>query len=94
MWFGILAALLLCFATAISYAELSSSFRAPGSSYLVPEQAFLSGQRTTSLRGWQILHRFGEPPVLLGLSRLHGGSDAILGGYLLSQLMPDTFSGN
>src|SRR5262250_3433451 len=42
MWFGILAALLLCFATAISYSELSKLFPGAGSSYLYAEQAFLS----------------------------------------------------
>ena len=41
MWFGIVAALLLCFATAISYAELSKLFPGAGSSYLYAEQAFL-----------------------------------------------------
>src|SRR5512143_3480530 len=42
MWFGILGALLLCFATAISYAELSKLFPGAGSSYLYAEHAFLS----------------------------------------------------
>ena len=42
MWFGIVAALLLCFATAISYAELSKLYPGAGSSYLYAEQAFLS----------------------------------------------------
>ena len=42
MWFGIVAALLLCFATAISYAEISKLFPGAGSSYLYAEQAFLS----------------------------------------------------
>ena len=42
MWMGIVAALLLCFATAISYAELSKLFPGAGSSYLYAEQAFLS----------------------------------------------------
>src|SRR5215469_16929731 len=42
MWFGIVAALLLCFATAISYAELSKLFPGAGSSYLYAEQAFLA----------------------------------------------------
>src|SRR5689334_24602474 len=41
MWFGIVLALLLCFATAISYAELSKLFPGAGSSYLYAEQAFL-----------------------------------------------------
>src|SRR5689334_6691621 len=41
MWFGIIAALLLCFATAISYAELSKLYPGAGSSYFFAEQAFL-----------------------------------------------------
>ena len=45
MWFGIVAALLLCFATAISYAELSKLYPGAGSSYLYAEQAFLSKTR-------------------------------------------------
>src|SRR6201987_5131910 len=42
MWFGIVAALALCFATAISYAELSKLYPGAGSSYFFAEQAFLS----------------------------------------------------
>src|SRR5271170_4169104 len=42
MWFGILVALLLCLATAISYAELSKLYPGAGSSYFFAEQAFLS----------------------------------------------------
>ena len=42
MWFGIVFALLLCFATAISYSELAKLYPGPGSSYLYAEQAFLS----------------------------------------------------
>src|SRR5476651_1522783 len=42
MWIGIVAALLLCCATAISYAELSKLYPGAGSSYLYFEQAFLS----------------------------------------------------
>src|SRR5450432_3991303 len=41
MWFGIVGALLLCFATAISYAELSKLYPGAGSSYYFAEQAFL-----------------------------------------------------
>ena len=40
-WLGIVAALLLCFATAISYAELSKLYPGAGSSYFFAEQAFL-----------------------------------------------------
>src|SRR5262249_38725411 len=41
MWFGIVAALLLCLATAVSYAELSKLYPGAGSSYFFAEQAFL-----------------------------------------------------
>ena len=76
MWFGILAALLLCFATAISYAELSKLYPGAGSRILYAEQAFLSEDNALQVRARrQVLHRLGEPPVLLGLSRLHGGRD-------------------
>ena len=42
MWFGIVLALLLCLATAYSYAELSKIYPGAGSSYLYAEQAFAS----------------------------------------------------
>src|SRR6201984_1436860 len=42
MWSGIVFALLLAYATAISYAELSKLFPGAGSSYLFAEQAFLN----------------------------------------------------
>src|SRR5580704_10757866 len=41
MWFGILAALVLCLSTAIAYAELSKLYPGAGSSYFFAEQAFL-----------------------------------------------------
>ena len=46
MWLGIVFALVLCFATAISYAELSKLYPGAGSSYLFAEQAFLSAVQT------------------------------------------------
>ncbi len=94
MWFGILAALLLCFATAISYAELSKLFPGAGSSYLYAEQAFLS--RSTHFRfarvakfftGWAShLYYWVYPGCMVGVT-------AILSGYLLNQFFPNTFSG-
>src|SRR5437764_334893 len=42
IWFGIVAALALCFATAVSYAELAKLYPGAGSSYFFAEQAFLS----------------------------------------------------
>src|SRR5205823_15126987 len=42
MWIGIFLALLLCLATAVSYAELSKLYPGPGSSYYFAEQSFLN----------------------------------------------------
>src|SRR5579859_1223091 len=94
MWFGILAALLLCFATAISYAELSKLFPGAGSSYLYAEQAFLS--RSTHQKfarvakfftGWAShLYYWVYPGCMVGVT-------AILVGYLSNQFWPNTFSG-
>ena len=94
MWFGILGALLLCFATAVSYAELSKLFPGAGSSYLYAEQAFLS--KTHAYRfarvakfftGWAShLYYWVYPGCMVGVT-------AILAGYLASQFWPNTFSG-
>ncbi len=42
MWAGIFAALMLAYATAISYSELAKLYPGAGSSYLFAEQAFLN----------------------------------------------------
>jgi APA family basic amino acid/polyamine antiporter len=94
MWFGILAALLLCLATAVSYAELSKLYPGAGSSYFFAEQAFLS--KTKAFRfarvakfitGWAShLYYWVYPGAMVGVT-------AILSGYLLNQFFPDTFSG-
>jgi amino acid transporter len=94
MWFGIVAALLLCFATAISYAELSKLYPGAGSSYVFAEQAFL--RKTKAYRfariakfftGWAShLYYWVYPGCMVGVT-------AILSGYLLNQFFPDTFSG-
>jgi amino acid transporter len=94
MWFGILAALLLCFATAISYAELSKLFPGAGSSYLYAEQAFLSKTKAYKFArvakfftGWAShLYYWVYPGCMVGVT-------AILAGYLASQFWPGTFSG-
>jgi amino acid transporter len=93
MWFGILAALLLCFATAISYAELSKLFPGAGSSYLYAEQAFLSKTHAYKFAriakfftGWAShLYYWVYPGCMVGVT-------AILGGYLASQFWPNVFS--
>jgi amino acid transporter len=95
MWFGILFALLLCLATAISYAELSKLYPGPGSSYLYAEQAFLSKTHAYKfariakfITGWAShLYYWVYPGVMVGVT-------AILSGFLLNQFFPDTFSGS
>jgi amino acid transporter len=94
IWFGILFALLLCFATAISYAELAKIYPGPGSSYLYAEQAFLSKTHAYKfarvakfITGWAShLYYWVYPGVMVGVT-------AILGGFLMNQFWPDTFSG-
>jgi len=94
VWFGILFALLLCLATAISYAELAKLYPGPGSSYLYAEQAFLSKTHAYKfarvakfMTGWAShLYYWVYPGVMVGVT-------AILGGFLLNQFLPDTFSG-
>jgi amino acid transporter len=94
MWFGILAALLLCFATAISYAELSKLYPGAGSSYFFAEQAFLSKTKAFKfarlakfVTGWAShLYYWVYPGCMVGVT-------ALLSGYLLNQFFPDTFSG-
>src|ERR1700676_4329126 len=93
MWFGLLAALLLCMATAISYAELSKLYPGAGSSYFFAEQAFLSkthaykfARRAKFIIGWAShLYYWIYPGVMVGVT-------SILVGYVLGVLLPETFS--
>src|SRR5579872_7134109 len=94
MWFGIIAALLLCLATAVSYAELSKLYPGAGSSYFFAEQAFLSKTKAFKfarmakfVTGWAShLYYWVYPGCMVGVT-------ALLSGYLLNQFFPDTFSG-
>ncbi len=94
MWFGIVTALLLCFATAISYAELSKLYPGAGSSYFFAEQAFLSkthaykfARLAKFITGWAShLYYWVYPGCMVGVT-------ALISGYLLNQFFPDTFSG-
>jgi amino acid transporter len=94
IWFGIVAALALCFATAISYAELSKLYPGAGSSYFFAEQAFLNHTKHFKFArlakftiGWAShLYYWVYPGVMVGVT-------AILIGYLASVLFPDTFNG-
>src|SRR6185295_9703866 len=93
MWFGIVAALLLCFATAISYAELSRLYPGAGSSYFFAEQAFLSKTHAYKfarvakfITGWAShLYYWVYPGLMVGVT-------ALVVGYVMGQLWPDTFN--
>lgn len=93
MWIGIVFALVLCFATAISYSELSKLYPGAGSSYLYAEQAFLS--KTKAFKWARMIKFFtgwNSHLYYWVYSGLMVGVTAILGGWLAGQLMPDTFS--
>src|SRR5579871_6128288 len=93
MWFGLFAALLLCFATAVSYAELSKLYPGAGSSYFFAEQAFLSkthaykfARLAKFIIGWAShLYYWVYPGLMVGVT-------GILIGYLAGVIFPDTFS--
>ncbi len=77
MWLGIIAALCLCLATAVAYAELSKLYPGAGSSYFFAEQAFLSKNKAFK---WARVSKFmvgwaSPTTLLLGLSRRDGGRD-------------------
>ena len=86
MWFGIALALLLCLATAYSYAELSKIYPGAGSSYLYAEQAFASKTHAFKFAriakfftGWAShLYYWVYPGLMVGvtaiLERLHFGA--------------------
>ena len=94
MWFGIVAALLLCLATAVSYSELSKLYPGAGSSYFYAEQAFLSKSKAFKFArvmkfftGWAShLYYWVYPGCMVGVT-------ALISSYLLNQFFPDTFSG-
>ena len=76
MWAGIFAALMLAYATAISYSELAKLYPGAGSSYFFAEQAFLSKTQGFQVRPHRQIHDgMGVAPVLLGLSRRDGRHD-------------------
>jgi APA family basic amino acid/polyamine antiporter len=90
---GIVAALLLCLATAVAYAELSKLYPGAGSSYFFAEQAFLSKKQAFKwarvmkfMVGWAShLYYWVYPGVMVGVT-------ALLVGYILGQVFPNTFA--
>ena len=89
IWFGILAALLLCMATAISYAELAKLYPGAGSSYFFAEQAFLSKTHAYKFAriakfiiGWAShLYYWVYPGLMVGVT-------ALVVGYMAGDLLP------
>ena len=95
MWWGILAALLLCLATAVAYAEISKLYPGTGSSYYYAEQAFLSKEKTFKyariakfIVGWgSHLYYWVYPGVMVATT-------GIFVGYVVGFLFPAFISGS
>src|SRR5258708_18948043 len=93
MWFGILLALLLCLATAMSYAELSKLYPGAGSSYFFAEQAFLSKSKAFKFaRIAKFAVGLAIHPYFLVYPGVMVAVTAVLVGYLAGQLLPAVFS--
>jgi basic amino acid/polyamine antiporter, APA family len=93
MWAGIFLALLLCLATAISYAELAKLYPGPGSSYTFAEQSFLNHEKhwkyarlAKFIIGWgSHLYYWIYPGVMCAVM-------GVLCGYLVGTLWPGFMS--
>src|ERR1700688_1055656 len=89
MWAGIFVALMLAYATALSYSELAKLYPGAGSSYLFAEQAFLS--RTSAYKfarvakfviGWSShLYYWVYPGVMVATM-------GVMIGYIVGTLAP------
>jgi amino acid transporter len=95
MWIGILAALLLCLATAVAYAEISKLYPGTGSSYYYAEQALLSKDKAFKYArvakfvvGWgSHLYYWVYPGVMVATT-------GIFVGYVVGFLYPNFLSGS
>ena len=95
MWWGILFALLLCLATAVSYAEISKLYPGTGSSYYYAEQALLSKDKAFKyarvakfIVGWgSHLYYWVYPGVMVATT-------GIFVGYVVGFLNPGFLSGS
>ena len=95
MWAGILAALLLCLATAVSYAEISRIYPGTGSSYYYAEQALLSKDKAFKyarlfkfIVGWgSHLYYWVYPGVMVAFT-------GVFVGYVVGFLYPNFISGS
>jgi amino acid transporter len=95
MWLGIFAALLLCLATAVAYAEISKLYPGTGSSYYYAEQAMLShdggfkyARIAKFIVGWgSHLYYWVYPGVMVATT-------GIFCGYIVGFLWPNVMSGS
>ncbi len=95
MWMGIFAALLLCLATAVAYAEISKLYPGTGSSYYYAEQAMLSkdgafkyARIAKFIVGWgSHLYYWVYPGVMVATT-------GIFVGYVVGFLFPNFISGS
>ena len=90
MWMGIFVSLLLCLATAVSYAEISKLYPGTGSSYYYAEQAMLSkdagfkyARISKFIVGWgSHLYYWVYPGVMVAVT-------GIFVGYVVGFLYPN-----
>jgi amino acid transporter len=95
MWIGILAALLLCLATAVAYAEISKLYPGTGSSYYYAEQALLSKDKffkyarvAKFIVGWgSHLYYWVYPGVMVAFT-------GVFAGYVVGFLYPNFMNGS
>jgi amino acid transporter len=93
MWIGILFALLLCLATAVSYAEMAKLYPGTGSSYYFAEQAFLNHDKAWKYArlmkfvvGWgSHLYYWIYPGVMVAVT-------GVFVGYITGTLWPNFMS--
>jgi amino acid transporter len=95
MWLGIFISLLLCLATAVSYAEISKLYPGTGSSYYYAEQAMLSkdgafkyARIAKFVVGWgSHLYYWVYPGVMVAVT-------GVFVGYVVGFLFPTFMSGS
>ena len=95
MWIGIFVSLLLCLATAVSYAEISKLYPGTGSSYYYAEQALLSQDKMFKyariakfIVGWgSHLYYWVYPGVMVAVT-------GVFCGYIVGFLWPKVMSGS
>src|SRR5579864_51814 len=93
MWAGIFVALLLAYATALSYSELAKLYPGAGSSYLFAEQAFLKTTHAYRFArvakfviGWSShLYYWMYPGVMVATM-------GVMIGYIVGSVAPNTIN--